>query len=142
MCFFHHYETNKKLFFPCHFARFIWSIIQVASGMYPPHSVANVFRNWLHGIDICLECLLGWERLPLFGLYGYVEIIKCLIIKTLLSCRSSIGTGILHLWSSLRQVENRDLFMEVCSWLETKARDTFLDMGGSIINGVMPHLLR
>jgi hypothetical protein len=97
MCFCHHYETNKKLFFPCHFARSIWSIIQVASGMYPPHSVANVFGNWLHVIDICLEHLVGWERLLLFGLYGYVEMIKCLIIKTILSCRSSIGTGILHL---------------------------------------------
>jgi hypothetical protein len=48
----HHDETIKHLFFPCHFARFIWSIILVASKLYPPTIVANIFDTWLHGIDI------------------------------------------------------------------------------------------
>jgi hypothetical protein len=28
----------------------IWSVIQVASTLYPPHSVANIFESWLHGV--------------------------------------------------------------------------------------------
>jgi hypothetical protein len=40
---------------------------------------------------IGLKSILGWERLPLFGRYGYVEIIKCLMIRTLPSCRLSTG---------------------------------------------------
>jgi hypothetical protein len=40
---------------------------------------------------IGLKSILGWERLPLFGRYGYVEMIKCLTIKTLPSCRLSAG---------------------------------------------------
>jgi hypothetical protein len=48
----HHDETIKHLFFQCCFARSIWSIIQVASKLYPPTSVAHIFGNWLHGIDI------------------------------------------------------------------------------------------
>jgi hypothetical protein len=47
----HHDETIKHLFFQCRFARSIWSIIQVASILYPPRIVANIFRNWLHSID-------------------------------------------------------------------------------------------
>jgi hypothetical protein len=47
----HHDETIKHLFFQCRFARSICSIIQVASTLHPPHSVANIFGNWLHGID-------------------------------------------------------------------------------------------
>jgi hypothetical protein len=47
----HHNETIKHLFFQCCFARSIWSCIQVASDMYPPTSDANMFGNWLHGID-------------------------------------------------------------------------------------------
>ena len=46
-----HDETIKHLFFQCKFARSIWSVIQVASGLYPSCSVANIFGNWLHGID-------------------------------------------------------------------------------------------
>jgi hypothetical protein len=38
---------------------------------------------------IGLKSILGWERLPLFGRYGYVKMIKCLTIKTLLFCRLS-----------------------------------------------------
>ena len=36
----------------CSFARFIWSVIQVGSNLYPPSSIANIFGNWLHGIDV------------------------------------------------------------------------------------------
>jgi hypothetical protein len=53
-----HDETIKHLFFQCNFACSIWSIIQVASGLYPPHSVANIFGNWLHGIDHKFRILL------------------------------------------------------------------------------------
>ena len=47
----HHDETIKHLFFDRQFARSIWSAIQVPSNLYPPTSVANIFGNWLHGID-------------------------------------------------------------------------------------------
>ena len=44
-------ETIKHLFFECSFARSIWLSIQIASNLYQPKSVANVFGNWLNGID-------------------------------------------------------------------------------------------
>ena len=44
-------ETIKHLFFECSFVRSIWSAIQIESNLYPPKLVANVFGNWLHGID-------------------------------------------------------------------------------------------
>jgi hypothetical protein len=40
-------------------------------------------------LTIGLKSILGWKRLPLFGHYGYIKIIKCLTIKTLASCRLS-----------------------------------------------------
>ena len=40
-----HDETIKHLFFHCKLARSIWSVIQIASDLYPPCSVANVFGN-------------------------------------------------------------------------------------------------
>jgi hypothetical protein len=44
-------ETIKHIFFQCRFARSVWSVIQVASTLYPPRSIANIFGNWLNGID-------------------------------------------------------------------------------------------
>jgi hypothetical protein len=76
----------------------------------------------IHG----LECLLGWVPLQLSGRFGYVEVINkfndknCSLLQVIYRC-----TGILRLWSPLQRMENRDLFMEVCTRLKATARDTF-----------------
>jgi hypothetical protein len=44
-------ETIKHLFFECNFARSICSVTQAALGLYAPPSVANIFANWINGID-------------------------------------------------------------------------------------------
>jgi hypothetical protein len=54
----HQDETINHLFFQCRFARSIWSLIQVASSLYPPTSVANIFGNWLHDIDLRFRTLI------------------------------------------------------------------------------------
>jgi hypothetical protein len=54
----HQDETIKHLFFQCRFARSIWSLIQVGLSLYPPTSVANIFENWLHGIDLRFRTLI------------------------------------------------------------------------------------
>jgi hypothetical protein len=83
----HQDETIKHLFFQCRLARSIWSVIQVASNLFPPCSITNIFGNWLNEIDHRFKSILGWERLPLFGPYGYIEMIKYLMTKTLLFWR-------------------------------------------------------
>jgi hypothetical protein len=47
----HQDETIKHLFFQCRLARSIWSVIQVASTLFQPYSITNIFGNWLNGID-------------------------------------------------------------------------------------------
>jgi hypothetical protein len=54
----HQDETINHVFFNCRFARAIWSVIQVASSLYPLTSVANIFGNWLHGIDLRFRRLI------------------------------------------------------------------------------------
>ena len=50
-CFCHKDETIKHLFFECQFARTTWNIVQVATNLYQPRSVANMFDSWLGGIN-------------------------------------------------------------------------------------------
>jgi hypothetical protein len=50
-CFCHNDETIQHLFFKCPFARAIWSIVQVATNIYLPQSVSNLFGTWLWGLD-------------------------------------------------------------------------------------------
>jgi hypothetical protein len=43
--------------------------------------------GWIKG----LKCLLGWQSLPLFGRFGYVEMMLFLMQKIALLYRSSTG---------------------------------------------------
>ena len=54
----HHDENIKHLFFHCNFARSIWSAVQISSNLYPPRSVANIFGNWLNGVDAKYKILI------------------------------------------------------------------------------------
>jgi hypothetical protein len=124
--FYHHEETIKHIFFQYRFARSIWSVIH--------HLVLPIFLGIdLIALIIGLKSILGWEQLPLFGCYGYVEI-KCLMVKKL-SCVAVICrlTSTLRLWSSLQLVENRDLFIELCAQLKATTRDIFFPKMGDRI---------
>jgi hypothetical protein len=119
-------ETIKHLFFNCRFARDIWSLIQVASSLYPSTSVVNIFGNWLHGIDLRFRRLIRVGALAIiwsiwlcrnnnvFNNKNYS------LLQVIYRC-----TGILRLWSPLQWMEYRDLFTEACTWLEVTSRDTF-----------------
>jgi hypothetical protein len=100
----HQNETIKHLFFQCRLARSIWSVIQVASTLFPPRSITNIFGNWLNDIDNRFKKHIRWKRLPLFNRYGYVEMIMYLTIKILLSCRLSTELLVLFVYGLLCSV--------------------------------------
>jgi hypothetical protein len=122
----HQDETIKHLFFQCRFARSIRSIIQVNSDLYPSTSVANIFGNWLHDIDLRFRMLI---RVVAFAVVWSLWLCRndkvfnnknCSLLQVIYRY-----TSILRLWSPLQRMENRDLFMEVCTRLKDTARDTF-----------------
>ena len=129
-CFCHYDETIKHLFFDCQFARSIWSTIQVASTLYPPRSVANIFGNWLHGID-------KRDR-------AHIRVGAIILLWSLWLCRNNVVFNakqsspmqviyqcahLLRAWSTLQKPEHRGLFMEVCLRLEQVAKEIFTPHG-------------
>jgi hypothetical protein len=121
-----HDETIKHLFFQCNFARSIWSVIQAASGLYPPTSIANVFGNWVHGIDYKYRILLRVGAMALIWSLWLCRNDKVFdnknssLLQVIYRC-----TGTLRLWSQLHRTEDHDLFSEVCTRLEDTARHIF-----------------
>jgi hypothetical protein len=57
-------SPRKCLFFRWRFAGSRWSVIQLASTLYLPCSVANIFGNWIHGIDLRFKKHIRVARLP------------------------------------------------------------------------------
>jgi hypothetical protein len=122
----HHDETIKHLFFQCRFARSIWSIIQVASTLYPPRNVTNIFGNWLNGVDNRFRTLIRVGALAVIWSLWLCRNDK--VFNNKMSSPLQViyrCTGTLRLWSSLQRVEHRGLFTEVYARLENTARDTF-----------------
>jgi hypothetical protein len=126
----HNNETIKHLFFQCQFARSIWSIIQIGSSLYPPTSVANIYGNWLNGVD---------NRLKLLIRVGAIAVIWSLWLcrndKVFNDKNSSLMqviyrcTATLRSWLPLQRTEDRDLFTEVCTQLEDTAKEFIIRHG-------------
>jgi hypothetical protein len=85
---------------------------------------------------------LGWEPLPLYGCYYWVEIIRFLMIKIVLSCRLSKDVSVFsvcgHLCIGCRIAPS--LRRSVHGW-RLRREILFPYMGGSIICGLVIHLL-
>jgi hypothetical protein len=117
---------NKHLFFLRSFARSIWSVIQVASGLYTSTSIANIFGNWLHDIDYKYKILRMVEAMPLIWSPLLCRNDKVFnnknpsLLQVIFRCM-----GTLHLWSQVHRMEDRDLLTEVCTCLEDTTRDLF-----------------
>jgi hypothetical protein len=124
------YETIKYLFFHCNFARSIWLVIQVASGLYTPTSIANIFGNWLHDIDYKYMILLRVGAMALIWSLWLCRNDKvfndknCTLLQVIYHC-----TATLRVWSQLHRLEDHDLFIEVCTRLEDTARHLFSQHG-------------
>jgi hypothetical protein len=98
----HHNETIKHLFFQCNFAHSIWPVNQMASNLYPPSSVVNMFDNWLRGIHNKFRILI---------LVGALALIWSLWLRRndlVFNGKTSSPlqviyrcTSLLHLWLSL-----------------------------------------
>jgi len=50
-CFCSSNESIQHLLFDCHYAKFIWRIVQVSFNLIPPTSVHNLFIGWLEGLN-------------------------------------------------------------------------------------------
>jgi hypothetical protein len=120
----HEEETIKHLFFNCQFTRSIWSIIQIGSTLYPPKSIANIFGNWLNGVDSRFKVLIREGAIAIIW-----SLWLCRNDKVFDNKNSSLmqviyrSTALLRLWSSLQRLEDRDLFTEVSTRLEETVKD-------------------
>jgi hypothetical protein len=106
-----HDEMIKHLFFQCNFAYSIWSVIQAASGLYPPTSIINVSRNWVHGIDYKYMILLRVGEVALIWSLWLCRNDK-VFNNNFVSLLQVIYryTRTLRIWSQLYYTEDHDLF--------------------------------
>jgi hypothetical protein len=122
----HQDETIKHLFFQCRLSRSIWSVIQMASTLFPPCSITNIFGNWLNDIDnrfkkhIRVGAIVFIWSLWLYRNDKVFNYKNSFILQVIY-----IAIGTLCLWSSLQCPQDRDLYTKVCARLEATASDTF-----------------
>jgi hypothetical protein len=87
----------------------------------------------------CLELFSGWERLPLFGRFGYVEMIMFSTIKVLLCCRLSTDVPGLFVYGPLYNAWRIETCLRRCVHDWRLRRGILLtSMGGSMILGLAP----
>jgi hypothetical protein len=111
--------------------------------LYPPTSIANVFGNWVHGIDNKFRILLRVGAIALIRSLWLYRNDKVFYNKNYTPLQVIYRcTGTLRLWSQLHRMEDHDLFSEVCTRLEDTGDTCFRTMDGSIIFRLVLHHLR
>ena len=121
-----HDETIKHLFFQCKFARSTWSVIQIASNLYPPTSVTNIYGPWLDGIPNTFSALI-WVGASALLWSLWLCINGCIFNGKISSPMQVIYrcTHCLCTCSTLHRTEHQSLFKAVFMRLERVDREVF-----------------
>jgi hypothetical protein len=87
-------------------------------------------------LTIGSKSILGWERLPLFGRYGYVEVIKYSTTKALPFCKLYTGVSVLSVHGHLYRGWRIETYIRrfVYGW-RLRRGILFPNMGGRIVFG-------
>ena len=111
-------------------ARSTWSVIQIASNLYPPTSVANIFGHWLDGISNRYKTLI---RVGAYALLWSLWLCRNDVVfndKTVSPLQVIFRcTHSLRMWSMLQRAEYQPLFKAVCTRLEQVAMEFFTQHG-------------
>ena len=107
-----------------------WSAIQIASNLYPPTSVADIFGHWLDGISNRFKALI---RVGAYALLWSLWLCRNDLVfndknasplQVIFRCTHS-----LRMWSMLQRAEYLPLFKAVCTRLEQVAMEFFTQHG-------------
>jgi hypothetical protein len=124
-------ETIDHLFISCHFSRLVWRVVHFTFNIPPPSNITNLFGNLLNGIDKKTK-----ER---------IRVGVCALVWTIWNCRNEVvfnrsanpnflqvihrAASLIHLWSYLLPVEQREPLATGCNRLMAVVRAIF-NQGG------------
>jgi hypothetical protein len=110
---------------------FIWSVIQVASTLFPPCSITNIFGNWLNRIDNSLKSILGC-------IWSLWLCRNDKVFKDIPSCRLSTGLLVHSIYGLLCSVWRIATFIRrsVHDW-KLRRGIPFLNMNSRIAYGLV-----
>ena len=120
-------ETIRHLFFECRFARSVWSIIKIASGMSSPSSVSHMFGPWLGSFPSNLRPLIllgaaatSWSLWLCRNDLVFEKKQSCSPLQAIYSIIHWLQS-----WATLQKAESRDVTMKASQHLAREAKDIF-----------------
>ena len=125
-------ETIQHLFFECHYARFIWRVVQFTFGLEVPVSMDHMFGVWLIGFSKKNKSLImaGVVALCWAIWLSRNDLVfeKC-SLKTYMQVLYR-GTHWCRFWAQLQKhEEDRTVVKEACRALETTVMQVFASFG-------------
>jgi hypothetical protein len=131
-CFCHKDETIQHLLFDCPLARTVWSIIQVATNLYLPHSVSNMFGTWLWGLDKDKKSLvLAGAAATCWAIWRCRN--NIVFNRKVVPSPSQVIYSVIHwlrTWTILQKPGSRDMVLATCRRLEEVLRVCFSQAHG------------
>jgi len=130
-CFYSSNESIQHLLFDCHYAKFMWRIVQVSFNLIPPTSVHNLFTGWLDGVNRKLksQILVGASAICWTIWLTRNDIVFDKILAPSYLQVIFRGTYWTRSWSLLQKEEDRHSMKMGCRSIETIAMEVFARYG-------------
>jgi hypothetical protein len=124
-------ESIQHLFIDCHFAKFVWRLVQWCFGLSKPRSVRNIFGAWLTGVP------LKTKKLIITGASAacwaiWISRNDLVFNKTTMLTSLQVlfrMTHWLRCWAFLHNEEAKNKINQACRCLETVAMQFYSKYG-------------
>jgi hypothetical protein len=131
-------ESIQRLFFYCHFAKFIRKIVHVSFNLSSPTSIHNIFLDWLEGINRKLKSkiIVGASALCWAIWLSRNDIVFNKTVSPFYLQAIFRGTYWTGFWSRLQKEEDRQFMKMGCETIETVAMEVFARHDWSFSNRI------
>jgi hypothetical protein len=131
-------ESIQHLFIDCHFAKFVWRLVQWCFGLSKPRSVRNIFGAWLTGVP------LKTKKLIITGASAacwaiWISRNDLVFNKTTMLTSLQVlfrMTHWLRCWTFLHNEEAKNKINQACRCFETVAMQFYSKYGWSFSNRI------
>jgi hypothetical protein len=132
MCSFcNNHKTIQHLFFDCALAKFIWRVVQLASGLSPPNNIRHMFGAWVHNISSSNRhiFLVGIGAILWVILLSRNDIV---FNKTPITCSMQVifkDTYWTRTWTNFQKESKMKMLQATCPLIETLTMKIFAKHG-------------
>lgn len=131
-------ETINHLFFQCPFAKFLWRLIELCTGVATPRNVEHCFSSWIQSFSVSIQKLV-YVRVAALLWAIWLSRNDHIFNHAIISSPMQViyrTTILIRAWSTLQKEEARGWLIAICRQMEVMTMDISAKNGWRFTNRI------